>query len=83
MMVQTDDGKTTRVLVGPEWYLSRQDVEMQENSRVQVLGALADLNGQSVFIAREVQFGGQKLGVMRWGKGIPMWSSLRQSASAQ
>lgn len=82
MMIQTDDDKTTRVLVGPEWYLSRQDVEMQENIRVQVLGALAELNGQPVFVAREVQVGGQTL-VLRDGKGTPMWSSLRRSASAQ
>lgn len=82
IMLQTDDGNTVRVLVGPEWYVSRQDVEMQENSRVQVLGSMADLNGQSVFVAREVQLGGQRL-VLRDAQGTPMWSSLRRSASAQ
>jgi sporulation protein YlmC with PRC-barrel domain len=82
MMVQTDDGKTTRVLVGPEWYLLRQDVEIQENSRIQVLGAVAELNSQPVFVAREVQIGGQTL-VLRDAQGTPMWSSLRRSASTQ
>ena len=59
MLVQTDDGKSTRVQVGPAWYLERQDLDVKENTRVQVTGARAEIEGQPVLMAREVQFDGQ------------------------
>jgi sporulation protein YlmC with PRC-barrel domain len=72
MLVQTDDGKNTRVQVGPVWYLERQDLDVKENTHVQVTGAQAEIDGQPVLMAREVQFDGQVL---------PMWSSLRRAAA--
>src|SRR5262249_5834378 len=55
ILVQTDAGKSVRVQVGPEWYLQRQNVEIKENIRVQVTGASAEVEGQPVLMAREVQ----------------------------
>jgi sporulation protein YlmC with PRC-barrel domain len=80
MLVQTDDGKNTRVQVGPVWYLERQDLDLKENTHVQVTGAQAEIDGQPVLMAREVQFDGQVL-TLRDAQGMPMWSSLRRAAA--
>jgi hypothetical protein len=80
MLVQTDDGKSTRVQVGPVWYLERQDLDIKENTRVQVTGARAEIDGQPVLMAREVQFDGQVL-TLRDAQGMPAWSSLRRAAA--
>jgi sporulation protein YlmC with PRC-barrel domain len=80
MLVQTDDGKSTRVQVGPAWYLERQDLDVKENTKVQVTGARAEVEGQPVLMAREVQFDGQ-LVTLRDAQGMPMWSSLRRATA--
>jgi hypothetical protein len=79
LLVQTDDAKTTRVHIGPEWYLKRQDVELPEHAIIQVTGAAAEVEGQPVLMAREVQFDGHVL-MLRDAQGMPMWSTLRHSA---
>jgi sporulation protein YlmC with PRC-barrel domain len=80
MLVQTDDGKSTRVQVGPAWYLERQDLDVKENTHVQVTGARAEIEGQPVLMAREVQFDGQLM-TLRDAQGMPMWSSLRRATA--
>jgi hypothetical protein len=79
LLVQTDDAKTMRVHIGPEWYLKRQDVEFPEHTNVQVTGAGAEVEGQQVLLAREVQFEGHIL-MLRDAHGMPMWSTLRPNA---
>jgi sporulation protein YlmC with PRC-barrel domain len=80
LLVQTDDGKSTRVQVGPAWYMERQELNVKENTRVQVTGARAEIEGQQVLMAREVQFDGQVI-MLRDAQGMPMWSSLRRAAA--
>jgi len=80
MLVQTDDGKSTRVQVGPVWYLERQDLDLKANTRVQVTGARAEIEGQPVLMARDMQFDGQVI-MLRDAQGMPMWSSLRRAAA--
>ena len=82
MLVQTDDGQSTRVQVGPTWYLARQDLGIQENTHVQVTGARVEIDGQPVLMAREVQFDGQLI-TLRDAQGMPMWSSLRRAAAKE
>jgi sporulation protein YlmC with PRC-barrel domain len=79
LVVQTDDAKTTRVHIGPEWYLKRQDVHIPEHTSVQVTGAVADVEGQPVLLAREVQLDGYIL-MLRDTQGMPLWSTFRRSA---
>ena len=79
MLVQTDDGQNARIQVGPVWYLERQDLDMKENTRVQVTGAQAEIEGQAVLMAREVQFDGQII-TLRDAQGMPMWSIRRAAA---
>jgi len=80
--VQTDDGKSTRVQVGPAWYLERQDLDIKENTRVQVTGARAEIEGQPVLMAREVQVDRQVI-TLRDAQGMPRWSSLRRAAAKE
>jgi sporulation protein YlmC with PRC-barrel domain len=80
MLVQTDDGQSTRVQVGPAWYLERQDLGIQANTHVQVTGARAEIDGQPVLMAREVQFDGQVV-TLRDAQGMPMWGSLQGAAA--
>jgi sporulation protein YlmC with PRC-barrel domain len=80
MLVQADDGKNTRVQVGPAWYLERQNLDIRENTRVQITGARAEVEGQPVLMAREVQFDGHVV-TLRDMQGMPMWSSLRRGAA--
>jgi sporulation protein YlmC with PRC-barrel domain len=82
MLVQTDDGKSTRVQVGPAWYMERQDLDVKENTRVQVTGARAEIDGQPVLMAREVQLDGQII-TLRDAQGLPMWSSIRRAAAKE
>jgi hypothetical protein len=79
LLVQTDDAKSIHVHIGPEWYLKRQDMELPEHTSVQVTGAVAEVEGQPVLLAREVQFNGHVL-MLRDAQGMPMWSTLRRSA---
>jgi sporulation protein YlmC with PRC-barrel domain len=79
MLVRTDGDQTARVHMGPQWYLERQEVAMPANTEVQVTGAVAEIDGQTMLLAREVQFNGHTLR-LRDTQGIPMWSSLRRSA---
>jgi hypothetical protein len=53
---------------------------MQENTHVQVTGAQAEIDGQPVLMAREVQFDG-KVVTLRDAQGMPMWSSLQGAAA--
>ena len=73
MLVKTDETQTTRVYLGPEWYVQRQGLEIRDNADVQVTGALATVDEQSVLIARDVEFGGQTL-ALRDEKGKPLWN---------
>ena len=82
MLVQTDDGKSTQVQVGPVWYLEHQDLDLKEHTRVQVTGAQAEIDGQPVLLARAVQFDGQVV-TLRDAQGMPMWSSLRRPAAKE
>jgi hypothetical protein len=79
LLVRTEAGQTTRVHMGPQWYLERQEIAIPANTGVRVTGALADVEGRTVLLAREVQFNGQVL-TLRDAQGAPLWNSLRRSA---
>ena len=80
LVVRTEADKIMRVQVGPEWYLEHQDAEIAEHDTVQVTGAVTEMDGQPVLLAREVQFDGHTL-TLRDAQGLPMWSGLRRRTS--
>ena len=49
---------------------------------MQVTGARAEIEGQPVLMARDVQFDGQVI-TLRDAQGMPMWSSLRRAAAKE
>jgi hypothetical protein len=80
LVVKTEADKTMRVQVGPAWYLKHQEAEIAEHQTVQVTGAVTEMDGQSVLLARAVQFDRYTL-TLRDAHGMPMWSSVRRRAS--
>jgi sporulation protein YlmC with PRC-barrel domain len=85
MLVKTDATQATRVYLGPQWYVERQGLEIRNNADVQVTGALATHDEQSVLIARDVELGGQTL-ALRDKNGKPLWggsgNETKQSGQA-
>jgi hypothetical protein len=80
LIVKTAADKTMRVQVGPAWYLEHQDVGIAEHTIIQVTGAMTEIDGQAVLLAREVQFDGHTL-TLRDAQGMPRWSSVRRHTS--
>lgn len=78
LQVQTDE-TIMQVHVGPEWYLERQELELREHEDMQVTGALAEMEGQPVLLARTVTVHGHTLR-LRDAQGQPVWSVLRRSS---
>lgn len=82
LQVQTDETTTMQVHVGPEWYLERQEIELRAHDAVQVTGALAEVDGQPVLLARTVALHGDTL-LLRDTQGQPVWSALRSGSGPQ
>jgi sporulation protein YlmC with PRC-barrel domain len=80
LIVKTDADKTLRIQIGPAWYLEHQEVKIVEHNTVQVTGAMTEIDGQPVLLAREVQFDGHIL-TLRDAQGMPMWSGVRRPTS--
>jgi sporulation protein YlmC with PRC-barrel domain len=82
LQVQTDEPTIMQVHVGPEWYLERQAIELREHEAVQVTGALTEVDGQPVLLARMITVDGHTL-LLRDTQGQPMWSALRSGSGPQ
>jgi sporulation protein YlmC with PRC-barrel domain len=80
LIVKTDADKTLRIQIGPAWYLEHQEAKIVEHNTVQVTGAMTEIDGQPVLLAREVQFDGHML-TLRDAQGMPIWSSVRRRTS--
>jgi sporulation protein YlmC with PRC-barrel domain len=79
LQVQTDATTTMQVHVGPEWYLERQELALHAHEAVHVTGALAEVEGQAVLLARAITVNGHTLW-RREAQGQPWWSARRRSA---
>jgi sporulation protein YlmC with PRC-barrel domain len=73
MLVKTNETQPTRVYLGPQWYVERQGLEIRNDANVQVTGAVATIDEQSVLMARDVELDGQTL-ALRDANGKPLWS---------
>jgi predicted FMN-binding regulatory protein PaiB len=79
IQVQTDATMSMPIHVGPEWYLERQEIALHEYEAVHVTGALAEVDGQAVLLARAITVDGYTL-LLRDAQGQPVWSALRRSS---
>lgn len=74
--LRTDQG-TIPVHLGPEWYVSQQDLDLQPGDRVSVTGSLVMYEGAPAMIAAAVQKG-DELFEFRDDLGFPRWSASRR-----
>jgi hypothetical protein len=72
LMVQTGK-ETIPVHLGPEWYITNQDMQFQVNDRVEIKGSKVSFNGRPTIIAASVKKGDKVL-TLRDNNGFPFWS---------
>jgi len=68
--------ETIPVHLGPEWYIGRLDMKIQEGDTLEVKGSRVSFNGKPAIIAAEIQKGSQTL-TLRDDKGIPVWAGWK------
>ncbi|MGL5874830.1 MAG: DNA-binding protein [Xenococcaceae cyanobacterium] len=72
LTVQT--GKETMpVHLGPEWYITDRDMQLQVNERVEIKGSKVNFDGKPTIIAAVVKKGDKVL-TLRDNNGFPLWS---------
>ncbi|WP_035799172.1 hypothetical protein [Crocosphaera chwakensis] len=76
LQLKTDNNQTMDVHLGPAWYLQNQDVQIQPNDNIEVIGSRMNFNGQSAMMAASVQKGEMTL-MLRNENGFPMWHGWR------
>jgi hypothetical protein len=72
LMVKTAK-ETISVHLGPEWYVTNQDIQLQPNERVKIKGSRIIFNDKPAIIAAEVKKG-DKILTLRDSDGLPLWS---------
>jgi hypothetical protein len=76
LLLKTDK-ETIPVHLGPEWYISNQELKLEPKDKVEVKGSRVMFNGKPAIIASEVVKGEQVL-KLRDDNGIPLWSGWRR-----
>lgn len=76
LLLKTDK-ETVSVHLGPEWYLSQQEVQLAPKDKVEVKGSRVTINGKPALIAAEVVKGDEVL-KLRDDSGVPAWSGWRR-----
>jgi hypothetical protein len=61
------------VHVGPEWYLTKQNIQFNANDNIEVKGSRIMYDNHPAIIAAEIKKGNSTL-VLRDAKGFPLWS---------
>lgn len=76
-VVKADNGGTTIVDVGPEWFVSNQKTRIKLKDRVQVTGSKAIVNGRGVIIAEMIVKQKTKdVLTLRAPTGRPYWDAV-------
>jgi hypothetical protein len=73
LMVKTAK-ETIPIHLGPQWYVTNQDIQLQVNDRVDIKGSRITFNGKPAIIAAEVKKG-DKILTLRDSNGLPLWSN--------
>jgi hypothetical protein len=64
------------VHLGPMWYVLQQDIDINPNDEVEVIGSRVSFGGESTIIAAQVKKG-EKILKLRDENGSPFWCALR------
>lgn len=67
------DKETIPVILGPSWYIDKQDLKIVPKDTIEVKGSRVTVDGQPSLIASEVKKG-DKLLKLRDATGIPVWA---------
>lgn len=73
--MRTEEGKVTTVQLGPHSFMRTQDMLPAIGDQVQIKGCMAQVNGQSVCLACEIEKGGKTVQI-RDSQGTPQWETL-------
>ena len=72
--VRTGDGRIQTVVLGPYWYMERQDLDLDRGQRVTVQAKQTEINGSPTLLACEVwPVGGSP--IVLWDGEEPMWDA--------
>jgi hypothetical protein len=69
------------VHLGPEWWLERQDTQLEVDDEVEIRGSRVTFQGKPALIAAEVRRADDVL-VLRDDDGWPAWSGWRRRAAS-
>jgi len=72
LTLQTSREKLT-VVLGPNWFLARQNWKISALDRIEVTGSRLDLDGRPALVAQKVKKGEQVL-ELRDSAGLPLWA---------
>ena len=73
LLLKTDKDSIS-VHVGPEWYLTQQNVQLNVKDNIEVKGSRITYNNKPAVIAAEIKKGNSTL-TLRDSKGFPLWSA--------
>jgi len=76
MTVKTDK-EIISVHLGPEWFIDKQDIQLEPKDKVEVKGSRITFEGKPAIIAAEVKKGDEIL-KLRDENGLPSWSGWRK-----
>ncbi len=71
LSLKTDKGSLD-VMLAPESYMTEMEIALKVGDTLQILGSQVTVNGNAMFLAREVTRGGD-IFLMRDDKGAPLW----------
>ena len=77
-VVKTTTNEEIPVHLGPEWFILRQDMNLNLNDVIEVRGARFSLDGKNVMAAFEITYKNSKVLLLRDEDGIPFWSAWRK-----
>lgn len=74
LILETESENIIPVHLGPEWYISHQQIRFKEGDKITVVGSRVDYQNSPVIIAAQIEHGNNKL-ILRDESGLPRWQS--------
>jgi hypothetical protein len=76
-LILKTEKESLSIHLGPEWYVSNQEVKLKSADKVEVKGSRVTINSKPAIIAAEVVIGDHVL-KLRDANGVPLWSGWRR-----
>ncbi|RPH63713.1 MAG: DNA-binding protein [Myxococcaceae bacterium] len=71
-LILKTEKESISVHLGPEWFISNQEANLEPKERIEVKGSRVTINGRPALVAAQVVKGDQVL-KLRDDDGVPMW----------